>query len=245
MKPKKSLQIDGNTLSIKDNANLADKEPHGVYENLTALRRRGLAFHFADLMSWRVHERYIASLMDRMAMDPPPGYARTSLTQVLRADRQAFMTAMTEVTSFARDPAGKLPLDDFFANALSHLEVGFHLHYLPLLADKGKGKGKWLKQERTEPYQTGAGKGTWSKSGGKGKGNDSKGKGKGFWRMPAALKEHGTPSDENEEPLCYGFNLGTCTAAPAGGRCEKGKHLCCFKGCLKPHSYLEHAKSQK
>ena len=131
LKPKKSLQIDGSTLSIKDNANLADKEPHGVYENLTALRRRGLAFHFADLMSWKVHERYIASFLDRMAMDPPPGCARTCLTQVLWADRQAFRTAMKEVTSFARDPAGKLPLDVFFANALSHLKVGFHLHCPP------------------------------------------------------------------------------------------------------------------
>ena len=127
LKPKKTVQIEGTSLSVKDVGDLQNIDPHGVYENLNALKRRGLAFHFADLMSWRVHEKYLASLMDRMSLDPPPGYGRTSLGQVLRADKEAFQKAMKEVTSFSRTAAGDLPLDSFFKDPLSCSEVAFHL----------------------------------------------------------------------------------------------------------------------
>ena len=239
-RPKKLLQIDGANLSVKDSISVTENEPHGLHEHLNAFRRRGLAFHFADLMSWEIHEKYLATLMDRMSLDPPPGYARTSLNQILRADRQCFTKAMREVTDFVRTPAGDLPLDAFFVDVLQHSEIAFHL--LPMPA-KGKGKGEkgkqdWGNQWRSQPYTTGKGKGKQDPKG--------KGKGTGLWKMPAALKEHGSPVDDQNEPICYGYNLGTCTAAvAAGGKCDKGRHVCCFKQCYKLHTYLEHNKQSK
>ena len=32
------------------------------------------------------------------------------------------------------------------------------------------------------------------------------------------------PKDENGNPMCYGFNLGTCDAVPPGQKCNKGWH---------------------
>ena len=224
LKPTKTLQIDGSNLSIKDTGNLQRIEPHGIYENLNALRRRGVALHFADVMSWDVHEKYISRLFDRMSVDPPPGYGRASLTQVLRADRESFTQALKELPDFARDAAGILPLDRFFVHVLQLTEVSFHLLPLPLKGGEKKGgKGEAANPWRPQPYTA---KGSCKD---KGKGNTKF----GLWKMPAALKEHGAPCDDNNEALCYGYNLGTCTNAPSGGKCDKGRHVCCHKGCFK------------
>ena len=88
--------------------------------------------------------KYLATLLGRMSLEPPPGYARTSLSQILRADRHCFIKAMREVTEFTRAPTGNLPLDSFFRDVLQYSEIAFHLLPIPV---KGKGRGEKGKQE--------------------------------------------------------------------------------------------------
>ena len=33
---------------------------------------------------------------------------------------------------------------------------------------------------------------------------------------------------------------GQCKEAPVGGRCAKGRHVCCFPGCFGKHPFTEH-----
>ena len=62
------------------------------------LRRRAVAFHLANLISFRVHEQYSELLMKRLGSEPPPGFQATSIQQILRAD--------TEVCFRAHDAEG-------------------------------------------------------------------------------------------------------------------------------------------
>ena len=55
-----------------------------IYE---ALRRRGVAYAFADLLEWTVHERHISHFFGHLRKDPPQGHVKTSTQQLLRADR--------------------------------------------------------------------------------------------------------------------------------------------------------------
>ena len=157
-------------------------------------------------------------------------------------------------------------LDKPFEEASNTMDVNFH--FMPLqqtqqLRDKGghwgtwkrwgDGKGgQWTPQEKWQ--RTDKGK-TGGKSPFKGK-DDGKGKGEGFkgafanrtldYRtarrttpMPAALRG-GVPCDDSGEAMCFGFGLGQCKEAPVGGRCAKGRHVCCFPGCFGKHPFTEH-----
>ena len=162
-------------------------------------------------------------------------------------------------------------LDQVFLEATNTVAVNFHFMPTPRAegfpdrggkgAGKGpkrwgdgKGYGQW-KYQRIDKGDKGQG----GKSGLKGARLPTKGKfdsgkggfpnkslvlqgGKGETPMPAALRG-GVPNDEQGEPLCFGFNLGQCKDAPLGGRCARGRHVCCHPGCFRKHPFSEHKHS--
>ena len=162
-------------------------------------------------------------------------------------------------------------LDQVFLEATNTVAVNFHFMPTPRaegFTDKGgkgagkgpkrwgdgKGYGQW-KYQRTNKGDKGQG----GKSGFKGARLPTKGKfdsgkggfpnkslvlqgGKGETPMPAALRG-GVPNDEHGDPLCFGFNLGQCKDAPLGGRCARGRHVCCHPGCFRKHPFSEHKHS--
>ena len=58
---------------------------------LEALRRRGLAYVFAQAVTWTEYDRYLTKLFAHMSRDPPPGFNRVSVSQIFEADRQVFV----------------------------------------------------------------------------------------------------------------------------------------------------------
>jgi hypothetical protein len=67
-----------------------------------------------------------------------------------------------------------------------------------------------------------------------------------FVKMPAALIGMCAKSSSatQSKRLCFGFNLGTCSAVGPGQECSKGMHLCMKPGaggeaCSKPHGALK------
>ena len=63
--------------------------------------------------------------------------------------------------------------------------------------------------------------------------------------MPSVLRAPNTPAiDEEGVPICFKFNIdGSCSAAPPGGRCPRGRHICVLKSCREPHGYVaSHSK---
>ena len=187
-----TVSLEGGKLKLVDSNSLQDLEIEGSLQVLQALRRRGVAYHFAQLISWDVHERYIDTLFKYVTRPAQPGYRKVSLRQVLRADKLAFAKLAEQGEYIRADANGKLPLDIAMQSVLQEYELLVALLPLPETEGKGK-KGK----ERYEPYSPGFGKGyrnvPWK--GGKGKGNakggkPNKGSGKAEW-LPKELRYQG------------------------------------------------------
>ena len=101
----------------------------------------------------------------------------------------------------------------------------------------GKNKDTWKGQGENQrgPY---FGQGENQKGSYSNKGLDNRG-GKTATPMPAGLRG-GVPRDDSGEPICYGFGLGQCKDAPVGGRCARGRHVCCWPGCFGNHAFIDH-----
>ena len=244
-KNKKQLSLDSEKLIVKERADVPDQFHSSELQAFEALRRRGIAMAFADMLSWECHERYLQQLTSHLRMDPPQNYIRPSLQQVLKADRQVFMYLIRVGAQLKRLPDNTLDLDQKLFQALQSYEVGFHLLPLPKASSRpdspsqggsqhfGKG-GSW-QHNRAQPYK---GKGHQAGSKGKAKG------GKGI--LPKfLLGRDNTNMDTHGRRLCFNYQTGKCADAPDGGECGRGWHLCCRKNCFAPHPEKEHDSKKK
>ena len=151
--------------------------------------------------------------------------------RVLRADKEAWLRLAEKLTDGVKRRAdGVLPLDEELRGLQSDPKVVFHLLPLPHTPVS------------TYHISGDGGDDSWPETKGKGKG---KGKLKRKWKapknMPAPLagKQSETKSGK---PLCWNFNLehGCKSGVAAGGKCDKGLHLCMEPGCQKPHPLHKH-----
>ena len=55
-----------------------------------ALQRRGLAFDQCKLMSNDIHDKWVQSLLMQLTRESPSGFARVTMEQLLRADKELF-----------------------------------------------------------------------------------------------------------------------------------------------------------
>ena len=203
-----------------------------------------MGFAFIDCLSWEVHERYLQSLFGHLRTDPPEGYVKPTLQQLLKADRQVFLTMIRKDVRVRRREDNTLEMDTEIIAALQSYEVGFHLMPLPK-----------PKTSETKPPAASGSTGTsppnptWQPRGSQpyGKGNQKgKGKAKGKNKkqaniLPAELQNKQCVGvDEHGRRLCFNFNLGKCQEVAKGAQCPRGWHLCMKKGCHAPHSVLEH-----
>ena len=223
-----------------------------------ALQRRSLALDQARLCDYEKMERWSCILLEAYSRAPIDGYRRVSIEQVQHADMEMFKHLIKMTRSGIRPSLNKIPIEDELLKALSLPEIRLHLQPLPSGSaakrkdaddDEAPANAKKAKQPNTnvEKLQRtienlqgqlrnvkGAGK-----SGGKGRGR------KGFVqrapiRMPPELiGQH--PMTEDNEPICFSFNLGGCKAAKIGERCSKGWHLC--TKCRGNHSQRNHAQA--
>ena len=76
-KSDKKLRIESSTLSIKESKHTPDEDTSTAYKLLNCMKRRAIAYEFAGLISYEVHERYIDKMMRRLNAEPPPNYQQT------------------------------------------------------------------------------------------------------------------------------------------------------------------------
>ena len=231
-KSDKKLKLDPGSLTIRESRSVQDETVSTTHHLAQCLRRRGLAYDFANLMSYRSHDNYVERLLRHLDVDPPPGYQATTMTQVLRADKEVFTFLSQRVQDIRPRPDGSRPLDEELVNALQNYNTTFHLLPLPkasvpevvaATSNKSKSEG-YVSNYNEAPAWKGKGKG---KARGKGKGSNSAPRG-----MVGCVGRDG-----KNRPICFDFNLSSCSAAPAGGACPKGRHVCFKAGCFKTHSY--------
>ncbi|CAE7232725.1 unnamed protein product [Symbiodinium sp. CCMP2592] len=94
------------------------------------LQRRGLALDMNQIISWEAHERWVAYLMQSLARDVPPGYAKVSVDQLLKADSELFLLISKEVRRVKVASDGTMEAD-IALNKLKH-DIRVTMHLLPL-----------------------------------------------------------------------------------------------------------------
>ena len=56
-----------------------------------ALQRRGLAFDQCKLISNDIHDKWVQALLMQLTRESPSGYARVTMEQLLRADKELLL----------------------------------------------------------------------------------------------------------------------------------------------------------
>lgn len=242
----RKLRIESNTLAIKESKVMPDEDVSTAMQLMQCMRRRAVAYEFANLISFVEHERYIDKLLRRLQTTPPPNYQSTTLSQILRADREVWLH-LSQNCNDIRPNGNVRPLDNVLRDALQDYNVTFHLLPLPLPAkDQSASTSASYAPLRPRDDSQGA-KGY---GGGKGK---SKQKGKsrkggkglnlGSSHAPRGI-EGAVGRDSRGRPICFDYNLGTYPLAAVGGTCPKGRHICFKANCFKLHSFAQFHASE-
>ena len=90
-----------------------------------------MACDFAGLINFNEHEKYTDALMRHLTAEPPPGFAPTSMDQILRADKEVFNHMGQNIADPRPVPGGGRPLDVALMTALQDYKTSFHLMPLP------------------------------------------------------------------------------------------------------------------
>ena len=238
----KLLEVESSKVVIKDKDADFEASVQSSYQALEAFKRRGLALDFANVMSFTCHDKYVQLLFAHLNREPPSGYNRCSVSQLLAADKTAWCTLIERNVKPRPDAAGVLALDSKLEEALKSYEVSFAL--LPMMS-KPVAKTTPAPAPSTPKPQT-----SFPAKGGK-KGLNrfrpyGKGKGKAKTkyepRIPNEIRSAGgTASTPDGDPICFDYSLKKCKEVVSDGRCRKGYHLCCI--CYGPHCMLDHKKA--
>ena len=218
----------------------------------SALQRRGIAMHIANLLSFKTHETLIKLYFDELNREELPDHFPTTIHQVRATDKEVFIRLADQTRRgfsalgdlFSAPPI--MPLDKLVTDVLNHPRVVSLL--LPLAkphqsrnnsqnekkrgseeVDRLRAELKRQKQAFSDAKK--------NKGGGKGKGDQKKGKGNNLGReknvrIPKGLL--GMSTSWQGKPLCYAYNLDGCQHKGVD-RCSKGEHLCAFPGCGQQH----------
>ena len=163
---------------VREKSEVPDEAAHSALQMKEALERRGISLVFADLVTYTRYSKYLIALFAHMRRDPPPGYARTFVIQIVNADKAVFAKLIEDGVRPRREPSGDLPLNTELMKALESDSVSFTWLPLPqqkkpsapaatpkpkatiknnqfLKQSKGKGKSKGSNKGPRVPYQIG------------------------------------------------------------------------------------------
>ena len=134
-KPPKELKLDANATGIivKDSAVDASCPTSTEMDIFEALTRRALAFDAVGLIAFDVADKWHRYMFQLTRQQPPPGFKQPGMTQLLRADRQAFVR-MQELSRDGIRPLadGTRPLDRIVQELEKDHSVVYYLLPTPL-----------------------------------------------------------------------------------------------------------------
>ena len=194
-----------------------------------ALQRRGLAFDQCALISYNEHEIWVQQLLGHLTREAPSGFARVSVSQVIRADREMFTIMAQEIQGpLQPDARGRMPMEAKMKELRTDPRVTMFLLPLPKQAAREIEKPA---TSSTTPKAMPAAPNPLRPS------KKAKPSAKAKSLCPAELK--GYPQrDANGNAICWAFNLKSgCKGEVSGGRCKKGMH-CCIKCHKTNHSLV-------
>lgn len=233
----RELALENGALVARDKDNKLQAPTSSEMQLFYALSRRGLAYQFAELLTFTCHQRWVSFLFSALHREVPPGYSKPNLHQIMQCDRAAWVKIAETCEDVRRRADGTYPLENYLDEVKKDPTVTLYLSPLAkpapaTLPIPGLKRNYDAMSDGAIPGPKGGGKG---KKGGKGKSP----------AMPKELigKYHRTAQGE---PLCFAFN--TQAGCPEkdiqpGQRCSKGYHLCAEPRCQQNHSLVNHRKS--
>ena len=231
--PHKQISLEQNRLIIQDDVDELTMPASSALQAMEALKRRGIAYAFAQAVSWTSYDRYITKLFGHLHRDAPPGFGRISVSQVVEADRKVFARLIELDVKPRKAADGTYPLDKALEEALMSYEVSFCLMHQPL---KGAGAPPARPNKRPREDQPG-------KARGKGRASSNKGKGRGkssppWVSIPKFLRDRGgVASMPSGEAVCFDYNIhgDKCKCKP--DTCPR-RHVCAK--CFGSHPIKDH-----
>ena len=235
-KQSRELSLEKGSLVLKHQENLHSPTDSEIkFSN--AMMRRGIALQFARIMSHSQHMEWTSFLFDAIHRDPPPGYSKPALAQLIQCDRAAWARLASSLQSIRQAEDGSYP----FGKALLDLRSDPYivLYLAPVARASNPSGDTW--NRRASPYSQ-----PQHEKGGKGKrGKGKKGFGKGPRGSPAMPKElHGKwRKNSSGDPVCFAYNTTAgCSekGVKPGDRCLRGLHVCAEPRCQQAHALHEH-----
>ena len=213
-----------------------------------ALQRRSLAFDQAGLVEYEVFERWNSIMMSHTMAATPHGFHPVDINQVLRADAKLFQLVGRKTRSGIRPTGIGRPVEIELIKCMQDPEVLFLLMPLPSKGNsQSSGSGNAPVVKVDPPPRAHASSRAVSKKRarstvkreGKGSGKGSGEKGQTLFEEFAGM----STKDDKGVSICLMSNKPAgCKFAKPGGRCGRGRHICCKPGCLKPHGLHEHGE---
>ncbi|CAE7836634.1 unnamed protein product [Symbiodinium sp. CCMP2592] len=155
-KTPRQLELDANHLVVKNQEDELTMPSHSALQVQEAFLRRGLAYVFSQSVSFDAYSRYLSKLFSHIHREPPPNHARTSVAQLVEADKLVWTTLIERGVKPRKDATGAFPLDSELMQALESYEVSFGL--MPLRSGskweprkRFKGAGKDGKDDNKAP----------------------------------------------------------------------------------------------
>lgn len=209
-----------------------------------AMQRRALAYDQLNIFNYAYLEKWHAFLFNLVNREPVKIegaiFNRVSLSQVLEADKQAYILASDKCrTGLQQKLDSSFPAEAAFDEAKSDPLV------ISLLQPLQTGRGQSMASHKQQPNQqrtSQVGQPQRQQSSGTVQTNkvkQSKGSKKAKRQGPACPKELIGLNLKTKagEPICYSYNLSGCTAVGNGEKCNRGHHVCAK--CLGMHSRAE------
>ena len=215
-----ALQVEASRIVVKSDADAVEYQPVNALQTMEALRRRGLAMVFAQMISYEAYDKYLNRLFNHLSREPPPGLNRVSVTQLVNADRQAFGLLGERDVKPRKNAAGEFPLDKELHRALESYEVSIVLMHQSPSKHQPRNPRKRQPFHPTTPERPV-------------KTPKGKGRGKGAKVSPAMPKElvdlKANATTPEGKSICYAFNLKECKRTDC-----PHQHVCAR--CFGPHS---------
>lgn len=198
-------------------------------------QRRALALDQARLSSWATQSKWITQMLTIINTPPPPGHAKVSMEQVIKADKQLW-TVISQEFDTAVEPGAvnaAMTFDALIDRLRFDPRVTMHMLPLPSFAKNSQSSASDVAASRSQAKAKAKASTAVKKSTKVGR--------KAARSKPEALAGMDTVTADGE-PICWGNNLeGGCKAPLLPGhkipRCAKGLHICAY--CHKPgHSQL-------
>ena len=205
----KTLEIEGSSLKVTQAIFVENSTEFLLYQ---ALRRRGLALEFADLVTYTVHQKWVDFLFSELTKEPVKGFQKVQTFQILRADKAAWVH-MADVCSDIRPSVGARPLDALFPTLTTVHSVVFTLFPMQGNLRLGKAKVKTFRRAKARADLTA------KQISGKTAQPRTTGRARAKEESPPKMGRARTQATGNAGPTCLVFSSASTISTPVGSLC--------------------------